>query len=95
VFYMSPHADPFDGQLTVVFGYRATRWGLFALLPKAMRPVAGSYVESQGIHEFPARWLKVHLYQPSPAHTDGEIFSVGITDLEYHIFPGRLQILVP
>ena len=95
VFYMAPRADPFDGKLTVVFGYRSTRRGMFALLPKAMRPDVGSYVESRGMHEFPVSWLKVHLDQPSPAHADGEIFSAGITDLEYRIFPGRLQMLVP
>ena len=92
---MGPHADPFDSRLTIVIGYRATRRGMFALLPKAMKPDTGSYVESEGVHEFPVSWLKVHLDNPSPAHTDGEIFSAGITDLEYRIFPGRLQMLLP
>lgn len=95
VFYMGPHADPFDSRLTIVIGYRATRRGMFALLPKTMKPDTGSYVESEGMHEFPVSWLKVHLDNPSPAHTDGEIFSTGITDLEYRIFPGRLQMLLP
>ena len=95
VFFMGPHADPFDGKLTIVFGYRATRRGMFALLPKTMKPDAGSYVESEGMREFPVSWLKVHLENPSPAHTDGEIFSTAITDLEYHILPGRLQMLLP
>jgi len=47
------------------------------------------------MREFPVSWLKVHLNNPSPAHTDGEIFSTAITDLEYHIFPGRVQIILP
>jgi diacylglycerol kinase (ATP) len=95
VFYMGPHADPFDGKLTIVYGYRATRRGMFALLPKTMKPGAGSYVESEGMRELPVSWLKVQLDNPSPAHTDGELFSTAITQLEYHIFPGRLQILMP
>jgi diacylglycerol kinase (ATP) len=95
VFFMGPHADPFDGRLTIVFGHRATRRGMFALLPKTMKPETGSYVESEGMLEFPVSWLKVHLDNPSPAHTDGEIFSTAITDLEYHIFPGRLQMYLP
>jgi diacylglycerol kinase (ATP) len=95
VFYMGPHADPFDGKLTIVFGYRATRRGMFALLPRAMKPGAGSYVESEGMREFSASWLKVHLDHPSPAHTDGEIFSTAINDLEYHIFPGRIRVFLP
>jgi diacylglycerol kinase (ATP) len=95
VFYMGPHADPFDGKLTIVFGYRATRRGMFALLPRAMKPGAGSYVESEGMREFTASWLKVHFDNPSPAHTDGEVFSTAITDLEYRIFPGRIQVYLP
>jgi len=95
VFYMGPHADPFDGKLTIVFGFRATRRSMFALLPKAMKPGVGSYVESEGMREFPASWLRVHLDNPSPAHTDGEIFSTAITDLEYHVFPGRIQVFLP
>jgi diacylglycerol kinase (ATP) len=95
LFYMGPHADPFDGKLTIVYGYRATRRGMFALLPKTMKPGPGSYVENEGMHELPVSWLKVHLDNPSPAHTDGELFSTGITDLEYRIFPGRLPILMP
>jgi len=95
VFYMAPHADPFDGKLTVVFAYRPTRLGMFTLLPKVMRPGAGSYVESPGIREFTTSWLKVHLTNPSPAHIDGEVFTTSIIDLEYHIFPGHLQIFLP
>jgi diacylglycerol kinase (ATP) len=93
VFYMIPHADPFDGKLTFVYGYRSSRGAMLATLPRAMKPAAGSYVESDGIHEQNATWIKIHLESTSPAHTDGEIFSNGIQDLEYHIFPARLQIL--
>ena len=95
IFFMGPHADPFDGKFTVVIGYRSTRLGMFALLPKTMRPGAGSYVESPGIQEFATSWLKVRLKQPSPAHTDGEIFSNSITALDYSIFPGRLPFILP
>ena len=95
VFFMGPHADPFDGKLTIVYGYRASRMGMFALLPKTMKPDSGSYVESEGMYEFPVSWLKVHLKNPSPAHTDGELFSTSITELEYKIHPGLLQMLLP
>lgn len=95
VFFMGPHADPFDGKLTIVYGYRATRRGMFALLPKTMKPDVGSYVESEGMHEFPVSWLKVHLDNPSPAHTDGELFSTACTDLEYRIFPGCIPMVLP
>ncbi len=95
VFYMAPHADPFDGKLTFVYGYRKTRAQIFRLLPRTMKPGAGSFVEMDGIHEQQATRIKIHMEGPAPAHTDGEIFSEGIQDLEYRIFPGRLQILMP
>jgi len=95
VFYMIPHADPFDGKLTFVYGYRSTRSAMLGTLPRAMKPAAGSYVEMDGINEQTATWIKIHLETPSPAHTDGELFSDAIQDLEYSIYPGRLQVLMP
>jgi len=94
VFYMIPHADPFDGKLTFVYGYRPTRLTMLATLPKAMKPAEGSYVEVDGIHEQNATWIKIHLEKPSPAHVDGEIFSEAIQDLDYRIYPQRLKILL-
>jgi diacylglycerol kinase family enzyme len=60
-----------------------------------MKPGKGSFVEVDGIHEQQATWVKIHVEGPAPAHVDGEIFSEAIQDLEYHIYPGRLQILMP
>jgi diacylglycerol kinase (ATP) len=95
VFYMIPHADPFDGKLTFVYGYRSTRRAMLGTLPRAMKPGVGSYVEMDGIFEQNATWIKVHLENPSPAHTDGELFTSAIQDLEYSIFPGRLSMIIP
>lgn len=95
VFYMAPHADPFDGKLTFVHGYRRTRGEIFRLLPRTMKPGEGSFVEMEGIYENRATWINIHVDRTAPAHTDGEIFSTGIQDLEYRIFPERLQILLP
>jgi diacylglycerol kinase (ATP) len=95
VFYMAPHADPFDGKLTFVYGLRRTRLGMFAVLPKTMKRDKGSYVETVDIHEQHSTWIKIHVDSPTPAHIDGEIFSEGIQNLEYAIHPGRLQILMP
>lgn len=94
VFYMIPHADPFDAKLTFVYGYRSGRRGMLALLPRAMRSGSGSYVEAEGMHELHATRLKVHLDRPSPAHTDGEVWPQPVTDLDYEILPAKLKILV-
>jgi diacylglycerol kinase (ATP) len=95
VFYMAPHADLFDGKLTFVHGLRRTRHEMFAILPKTMKRGQGNYVETKDIHEENSSWIKIHVDSPTPAHIDGEIFSEAIQDLDYHIHPGRLQILTP
>ncbi len=95
IFFMTPHADPFDGKLTFMYAYRATRLGLFQALPRAMKTGEGSVVEMDGIHEVHCTRLKIRLDKPSPVHTDGELFDEWLTDLEYKIFPTAVQMLVP
>ena len=95
IFFMTPHADPFDGKLTFMYAYRATRLGLFQALPRAMKSGEGSLVEMDGIHEIHCTRLKIHFDKPSPVHTDGELFDNWLTDLEYKIFPTTVQMLVP
>lgn len=93
-FFMTPHANPFDGKLTLAFGYRGTRLGLFGALPRAFKEGEGSYVEMDGMHEVNCSRLSIHLDKPSPAHTDGELFDNWLTDLNYQIFPGAIQVLM-
>jgi diacylglycerol kinase (ATP) len=94
IFYMTPHADPFDGLLTFVYGFIPTRRGIFSLLPRTMKPGAGSYVEHPEIHEVFSPWLRVRSKQSTPAHADGEVFSRAIQDLEYQVIPSCLPILM-
>ena len=94
-FFMTPHADPFDGKLTLAFGHRGTRMGLFMALPKAFNEGKGSYVELDGMRELHTMRVSIRLDHPSPAHTDGELFDTWITDLEYKIFPSAVNLLVP
>ena len=94
-FFMTPHADPFDGKLTLAFGYRATRLGMFMALPRAFNEDKGSYVEMEGMRELHATKISIHLDKPSPAHTDGELFPQWIKDFEYEILPKKLNLLLP
>jgi len=95
IFFMTPHADPFDGKLTFMYAYRATRLELFQALPRAMKTGEGSLVEMDGIHEVHCTRLNIHLDKPSPVHTDGELFDHWQTDLKYKIFPTAVQMFVP
>lgn len=95
VFFMTPHADPFDGKLTFVRAYRPTRLSMFQVLPKAMKPGEGNMVEEEDIFEIHCTRLKFTLDKPSPAHTDGELFETWISDFDYRIFPSTVPMLVP
>lgn len=94
VFYMTPHADPFDGKLTFVHGYIPTRTQILKIFPKTMIPGQGNYVEHPAIHEIQTEWLRIKSHQPTPIHTDGEIQSKTATDLEYRVLPAHLPIIL-
>jgi diacylglycerol kinase (ATP) len=93
-FFMTPHADMFDGKLTLAYGYRSTRMGLFTALPRAFKEGAGSYVEMDGMFEIHATKISIKLNKPSPAHTDGELFPEWVQEFEYEILPQHLKMLV-
>jgi diacylglycerol kinase (ATP) len=93
-FFMTPHADPFDGKLSLAFGYRGTRRGLFMALPRAFNEGKGSYVEMEGMYEVQATRISIHLDKPSPAHTDGELLPQWLQDFEYKIQPKRINVIV-
>ncbi len=93
-FFMTPHADPFDGKLTFAFGYRGTRLGMFLALPHALKEGKGNFVELPGMQEIQCTQLKIHLDKSSPVHADGELFDTWLTDFDYQIFPGAVPIFM-
>jgi diacylglycerol kinase (ATP) len=94
VFYMTPHANPFDGKLTFVHAFMPTRLAILRLLPRTMKQMEGNYVEHPAVYEISTSWLRVQATQPTPAHADGEIFSTAIRELAYSVIPERLPILL-
>ena len=95
LFYMTPHADPADGRLTFVYGYMRTRRQILRLLPRTMKPGAGSYVEHPAIHEVHSPWLRICTQSPTPLHADGEIQHPALRQVEYRIRPGNLAVIIP
>jgi YegS/Rv2252/BmrU family lipid kinase len=94
-FFMTPHADPFDGKLTLAFGYRRTRLGLFGALPRAFNEGEKSYVYMDGMREVHSKRISIELDHDSPAHTDGELFPEYLRSLKYEIHPKKLQVILP
>ncbi len=93
--YMAPHANPYDGKLTFVYGYMSSRMQMLMLLPKTMQPGPGNYIEHPNIHEIHAEWLRIRLDSPTPLHADGEIQTEEATEVSYTIYPARLPVLLP
>jgi diacylglycerol kinase family enzyme len=92
---MTPHANPFDGLLTVVYGYIPQRLNILRVLPMTMKPGPGNYVEHPAIHEFHTPWLRIRTEPATPLHADGEIQSENVQEVEYRILPGYLPVLMP
>ena len=94
LFYMTPHADPFDGYITFVYGFMPTRMKIFGLLPHTMKPKDGNYVENPSIFEVNAKWLRIRSNNPTPMHADGEIQTEEGFEFEYSIVPSALPIIL-
>jgi diacylglycerol kinase (ATP) len=94
VFYMAPHADPYDGLLSVVYGSVPSRLNILRVLPSTMKPGLGNYVEHPAIHEVNTTWLKIHTDPATPLHADGEIQFESTHEIEYHILPAYLPIFM-
>jgi diacylglycerol kinase family enzyme len=94
LFYMTPHANPADGKLTFVYAYMNGRLSILRLLPRAMKPGQGSYVEHPSVHEINSPWLRIRT-TPTPLHADGEIQSEIAQEIEYRILEGVLPVIVP
>ena len=95
LFFMTPHANLFDGKITFSFGYVKSRWGMLLLLPRTMKSGKGNFMESDAFLEVHTKKLHIKLTESSPSHADGEIFDKAIYETKYEVFPGRLSILMP
>ena len=94
IFYTVPNANPFDGKLSFVYGYVATRSETFRLLPKIMRADQGNYTEHKNVHEQHCTWLKINTKPDTPVHADGEVFLDSANSIYYRIHPGRIAMLL-
>ena len=92
LFYMTPHADPYDGLLTFVYGAVQTRRQILQILPRTMKTGPKSYVEIPIIHEQNCKHLHIFTDQPTPVHADGEILLTDAHHVEYRILPSVLPV---
>ncbi len=91
-FYLTPEADPCDGQLDFALGFFKSRFQAVRHLYMALRPhnaLAESPLAYMG------RTTELHVVSETPTylHTDGEVFQEQ-TELHYRLHAGRLPVLV-
>jgi diacylglycerol kinase (ATP) len=91
-FWMTPRAEPDDGYLDFVFAKKVGRLRLLRLLPTTFD---GSHVEQPEVTYARTTRLTIECDPPTPIQADGELFTLSETHIEYTIWPGRLQLIVP
>jgi diacylglycerol kinase (ATP) len=94
LFYTVPNAYPFDGKLTFVYGSIQSRLEILKTLFMVMKPKEGNYTEHPAVNQIHCTWVKVHINPGTPAHSDGELFSKNINQLQYKIHPKALPIII-
>lgn len=92
-FYIAPSAKLDDGQLTFVCMSTFPRHELVRILPMSRNPAEGNYTEVDGINEYHTKKLCIKIDPPSPLHVDGELISLGISELEYSVVPNGLKVI--
>lgn len=92
IFYMTPKAIIDDGLLDFVFAPALGRLRMFQLLPKTQN---GTHVNEPEVEEHRTRHLKINTKTPTPIQADGELISIGSTEVIYEIVPNALRIFVP
>lgn len=95
VFYMTPHADGFDGRLTFVYAYAKNRRRMLQLLPKTFHTDERSFIYQPEAREIHSPWLEVELDPPSPFHADGELYELQAVRLTFRVLPARLPVFLP
>ncbi len=94
LFYMTPHADGFDGQLTFIYGHAPTRRRVLQALPHALHAEEGHIATVPEIAEVHSPWLEVRLDPPSPFHADGELYVLDAVALRFDVLPARVPLLL-
>ena len=95
LFYMTPHADGFDGLLTFIYAYAKTRRRVLQILPHALKATEDDLSTVPEVHEVHSPWLEVRLKSPSPLHADGELYEQAAVEVTFRTLAGKLPLLAP
>lgn len=89
---INPKASLVDGRLDVCLVSAVSKLRALQMLPTAQ---SGEHLGHKEVRYWHSRkiWLSTDI--PMPLHTDGEVQSKAVTQLEISVLPGALRVLVP
>ncbi len=91
VYFLAPNARQDDGLLDFLVSDVRSRFGVFRLLPKTMK---GTHIHEPDVYYHQTPWLKIDSDDPLPLLVDGEIKDDGATDVDVHVLPGAIHVIV-
>lgn len=89
-FWICPAASIDDGLFDVCIAEAMTVPRLLGVLPRVMR---GRHVGRPGVRMLRGRRIEIRADEPLPIHTDGEVVTQPLQQLDFEVLPGRLTVL--
>jgi diacylglycerol kinase (ATP) len=90
-FYMTPRAQLDDGILDFVYAFGMSRWQMLKLLPQTLK---GKHIDHPLVAYVQTKSLSITALPATPIQADGEIIDEAATEINYHILPQKLRVLV-
>jgi len=86
----APQADFQDGLLSLCIMHSKSKAQFAKILAKG---IAGNHPKEQGVRTLDCKSVRIHMYQPMPIHTDGEVFPPQ-KDIEIQCVERKLKIII-
>ncbi len=90
-FYITPQAKIDDGKFDFVYGVGMGRLKMLYLLPKIF---SGKHIYHPLVGYLQATTLSITTSPETPIQADGEIIDEHATQIQYQIFPQKLQVII-
>jgi diacylglycerol kinase (ATP) len=89
-FYLTPNADPGDGQLDVTLVDDVPVWKILALMPSVMK---GKHLGNPAVRSLRTSHLVLQSGTPFNVHADGEIVGRNVLRVEISLHTARLSVI--
>jgi diacylglycerol kinase (ATP) len=90
-FYMTPEAKLDDGLLDFVYAIGMSRWRLLTILPQTF---SGKHIHHPLVTCLKTKSLSITVSPVTPIQADGELIDKTASEVNYHIIPQTLHVIV-